>query len=71
MFSEMSDRERQILYVKSKKLKQYIKKLKKTIYKNIIKLTDIRTNYSYVWGKVRWEGNNRWGIKRYKLLCIK
>ena len=35
MFSEMSDRERQILYVKSKKLKQYIKKLKKTIYKNI------------------------------------
>ena len=48
-----------------------IKKLKKTIYKNIIKLTDIRTNYSYVWGKVRWEGNNRWGIKRYKLLCIK
>ena len=33
MFSEMSDRERQILYVKPKKLKQYIKKIKKTIYK--------------------------------------
>ena len=51
MFSEMSDRERQILYVKSKKLKQYIKKLKKTIYKNTIKLTDIRTNYSYQQGE--------------------